>query len=840
MTTRYDIATCRALAEKFKLQCLYRPMKPARYDPGDELEYDMTLVPGPAEARVRLAVEDFVGGGFAGQVYRVRILDIEQSRTGGECPRAGEVCAMKILTPPSAGGRLFRNILYRIGFQGPFQLQVNPAAVRAAALWQKCIRLAAAAGLGSERAVTDIHATFTDKRMGSCGQLLEWIDGRNWRLEVDDHMDYLRRWRRGRNVDPGKLGSPEYRTKRRFMADLVGLLHEMGAPELARQYEWSTCKSQPNCLQRSEGSETRYGRLVAVDFVPGLVLLAFLPMSPGDFKLIAAGLRKGRLVQFDRGDVGRLEAFFAEQTGGQAAAGQMLQELKAVERIYRDSIPDLAHNRARIFYSRVLWSTMIESAVQSWLVRGRVDSSAAKRLAASRPAAVLFGIIGLLPVLGSILQRAWGHRGWRAHYTAILTDRAYLAAAIRGWMAEKLIVWHRAGRLGSGEAVSLASRPWSFSGHLVLAVLPAGLHRFVTDGAFRKERLAYIFVRPFRLYFNTELRKQWIRDIVASGRRKQMLSDEDATRILSRIDEPFIQRYLVSLVVHLLTLPVTQLVSAAVAYIYVKTHPGMTLAQTTVRVTAILVAFQVTPISPGSIVRGLYVLALVIKDRNFKDYSIAVFLSFFKYIGYLAFPIQMTHHYPALARFMAAHWATEAVHAVPVFGEGGALLEHWVFCLFYNWPLTIRRRMRERAAFRACRRRRYWHVPVCAAAAAVLLTLADRLMLPAAGGQAFRWLPAVPVLIACGAAVTAWCGSLAVWKRIAAAAAAGAAAAAVYTFLSQVFPCTAAGAVESAGPVTAALWRLFIFTMLAAAAALVTELLPGAPEGWSDHESGSP
>jgi len=55
----------------------------------------------------------------------------------------------------------------------------------------------------------------------------------------------------------------------------------------------------------------------------------------------------------------------------------------------------------------------------------------------------------------------------------------------------------------------------------------------------------------------------------------------------------------------------------------------------------------------------------------------------------------MTYRYPALARFMAAHWATDAVHIVPVFGERGALLEHWVFCLFYNWPLTIRRKMRK-------------------------------------------------------------------------------------------------------------------------------------------------
>ncbi|GAI08361.1 unnamed protein product, partial [marine sediment metagenome] len=201
--------------------------------------------------------------------------------------------------------------------------------------------------------------------------------------------------------------------------------------------------------------------------------------------------------------------------------------------------------------------------------------------------------------------------------------------------------------------------------------------RFLTDSEFRKNKLVYIFVRPFRLYFNPEQREQWLREMVSGGQNKHMLSNEDAQVILSQVKEPFIQKYLKSLAVHICTLPVTQIVSVLVAWVYARMHPELSAAQTAVAVAAILVLFQITPISPGSLVRGFYVLYLVIKERNFKDYNIVVFLGFFKYIGYLAFPIQMTHHYPVLARFMAAHWATEVVHIVPVFGERGALLEHW-------------------------------------------------------------------------------------------------------------------------------------------------------------------
>jgi hypothetical protein len=103
----------------------------------------------------------------------------------------------------------------------------------------------------------------------------------------------------------------------------------------------------------------------------------------------------------------------------------------------------------------------------------------------------------------------------------------------------------------------------------------------------------------------------------------------------------------------------------------------------------ILLLFQVIPISPGSICRGLYVVYLMVRDRNFKDYMVAAPLSFVKYIGYLAFPLQMATAYPAFSQFMAGRWATSAVHIIPVFGEKGALMEHMIFDMFFNVPRVI-------------------------------------------------------------------------------------------------------------------------------------------------------
>jgi hypothetical protein len=223
------------------------------------------------------------------------------------------------------------------------------------------------------------------------------------------------------------------------------------------------------------------------------------------------------------------------------------------------------------------------------------------------------------------------------------------------------------------------------------------------------------------------------------------------------------------------------------------------------------------------------VLYLVIRERNFKDYNIAVFLGFFKYIGYLAFPIQMTYHYPVLARFMATHWATEAVHIVPVFGERGALLEHWVFCLFYNWPLTIRRRMRRRAEMRASMKPRYWHVGFWAVVAAFGLGSVDYNYLNNVGnlpGLKDIWWLAVLVPVVSGVVVTLGCGGAKLWKRIVAATICGIATGVLYTAVSAVL----VNGMAASDIAIKCVWRTFVFGIFSTLAGIATELMLPEPE----------
>jgi hypothetical protein len=829
MADEYSVDICNKLAERFRDAGLHRRLRIARYDVGTELLYEITEVSGANKAEVRLVVEKFVGGGFAGQVYQVKVLEItSQGPVGGI--EVGGVYAMKILIPPSTFSRLFRNGLYWLGFQGPFQLQCNRAAARAGALWQKFIRRAAKIRFGDESTVVDIHATFIDRNLGSCSELSEWIDGRTWRLEVDDHMDLLKASRRGKSVDEGGLGSPEYRAKRQFMAEFVKLLHDMGAHEFARQYEWSTCKSQPNCLKRAGTDDDPQAGLVAVDFRAGLALLPFLPMSPADFKLIFAGLKRGSIVQFDRGSLSRLERFVAENGSEFADMQQMLEELRACETVYRNSVPDITHNHVRLLYDGNLWRTMLSNVVTGWKVRNIIDEGHEEKFRSCKISIMLFFLVGLIPLFGKLIRRLWAHADWRAHYTAMLTSLDYFKRAIDARIAEKGIDWHRAGRVDEQRAMKVAQSLCLFLCHLPLSILPAGLHRFLTNSAFRKEKLVYIFVRPVRLYFNAHLREEWMRQMVIDGKEKHIITDEDGDTILSQLNERYIQRYLVSLVVHFLTAPITQIVSIAVSWIYVITHPELSKAQASVAVTGILLLFQITPISPGSIVRGIYTTILALYDRNFKDYNIALFLSYVKYIGYLAFPIQMNYHYPAISRFMAAHFATEATHIVPVFGERGALLEHWVFCVFYNWPLTIRRRMHKVAQLRESLKPRYWHTILCIAAATVIFALVDAHWLANTGRlprlYQIWWLAGIVPLV-CGVAVTLGCGGAALWRRVLAATLCGVVLALFYTVVSMII---GGGQVVAGDIVIQGRWSVLIFAVFSTIGALTAELSQPDPD----------
>jgi hypothetical protein len=233
----------------------------------------------------------------------------------------------------------------------------------------------------------------------------------------------------------------------------VVLLHELGAHKFARQYEWSTWKSQPNLLKRIETNDDPRRGLTVVDFRAGLMLLPFVPVSPADLKLILQGSQRGVLVQFDRGDLNQLAAFVRDHQAQFTDLMPLFSELRECERLYRDSMPDVTHNVLRLFFDKSFRNTIASSAIAAWCIQDMIDDSTEKYLYASRPFLLFFFLLGLIPFLGAILRKVVGRTDYRSHYLRLLHDISSMKRTFLAKRIESLLGWHRDGRVTVEKAV---------------------------------------------------------------------------------------------------------------------------------------------------------------------------------------------------------------------------------------------------------------------------------------------------------------------------------------------------------------------------------------------------
>jgi len=671
-----------------------RPFSVIYYDPGDILKFNLEGILTKNKCSAEFIIEKFVGGGFAGQVYKAKLSKIDNQNNNIKGLVTGSVYAIKIIKPPSTFSLKFRNFLYLLGFQGTFSPQVNHSAIRANVLWQKLIRRGAKIYFGSENVIVDTYAIFYDTKLSSFGTINEWVEGRIWRLELDDNI--FNRWKIDEN---GNLlsnnNSPEYVTKRFFMKNLVKLFHDMGASELARQYEWWTTKSQPNVLKRIDETSNPGDGLIAIDFFAGLALLPFLPMSPVDFKLIFKGILRGRLVQFDKGNTKTLENFCKEHDSEFKDYECIIDELKGEDKKYRESLFDITYHQFKLITNSKLRKSIKQGTLTAWKNLDYIDGNHQEYLKKSSFAYLFFLIISIIPFAGKLILKIYGNEIYRKRVTRNFKSWRYFCRTLRAKRIERIIHWHQKDRLSDERAFLLSKKPFRFIYEMILySWLPSKWHRFIAEPYYAFNSIKEAITFSYKLLTKPDFREQWLIEQIKTGQKEGILSAAEEVLITNQVKDPFIQKYLKCLAVHICTLPITQVVSIVIA-VYAFFKFGTSFHESLVYAAGILAVFQVLPVSPGSIVRGLYVFYLIIRERNIKNYWVAAIISFWHYIGYLGFPIQMVAKYPALARFMAGNWARNMVGKIPIFGEKGGLMEHIVFDFFFNLPLTIRRKIKK-------------------------------------------------------------------------------------------------------------------------------------------------
>jgi hypothetical protein len=148
-----------------------------------------------------------------------------------------------------------------------------------------------------------------------------------------------------------------------------------------------------------------------------------------------------------------------------------------------------------------------------------------------------------------------------------------------------------------------------------------------------------------------------------------------------------------------------------------------------------------------------------------------------------------------------------------------------VFCLFYNWPLTLRRRMRKRSRIRGQMNPRYWHIVLCVIAGLGILGVADLVYLKNLGALPSLkeiWPLAGLVPLLGGALVTLGAGGAPLSRRLIGAVVCGSVIGGLYTVLSTVIGYSET--VEISKIAAACLWRVFIFAIFSSFGAILTEL----------------
>lgn len=688
----YSSALCRDLQQTAQEQNLLRPLHLTRHEPGTDVKLDLGGIWPPWHGLGLFRIDAWAGGGVTGQVYKATLLATDEADEAEPPVEIDRAYALRVFVPWSRPARWARNAVHALAFQAPYALQGNADAVRAVGLWHKIIRRASSYWFGDERIVADAYAMFHDETLGSLGLVLEWVEGRTWQIELDPHL-FNGNGKIAAAQKPS-AGEPspsacltEYAAKKAFMRSLFRLMEELGAEELARQYRWWNLTGQTNILKRAEANGNPSSGLTAVDLAQGLPLLPLAPMNPADVGQIARGLRSLRLVQFNRGHMGRLEAFANKHHQLFRDLHPAINALRFAESSHHCSQIDVLHRGP----TAVLTADNRASLREGWLdhlhARGRLDPESARRLHRRPVRAWLYLVLGLLPLVGGFFQRLIGHAGFRQHVGNLIRSLGYLRRTLRARQCERLIDWHRQGRADEDRTDWLLEHPLQFWAEaLGFGLLPASVHRFFTDSLYARGVVERWFVRPWQFCFDPEARQEMVLEAAEDWQERDLLPDEDAAEIRRRVDEPQIQAYISGFFVHLATLP-AGLVLAALGAAGARLVAADSWADARAWAAGVLGFFSLTPVSPGSLIRGGYVLVRAIRARSFRDYRLALALAFCKWGGWLAFPAQMAASYPVLSRFLAGRAAMGLVRKIPVLGRRGALPEYLAYRLCYNVPL---------------------------------------------------------------------------------------------------------------------------------------------------------
>jgi hypothetical protein len=223
-----------------------------------------------------------------------------------------------------------------------------------------------------------------------------------------------------------------------------------------------------------------------------------------------------------------------------------------------------------------------------------------------------------------------------------------------------------------------------------IGFLPIVLHRVILRPAriWAGIRTGFLFLKNF--ITSPEFREQWFLNEIAAGEKDGMLTTEERAHLEGVVKDPFIVRYLKCLGVHFATVPITQIVSVicsvpiwAVWLLTKRTFVGRGPRRLRPDGCALSGNADFTRFHLPRRLCGLS------DDQRTQPARLhhrrPRFL--FKIRRLPRLPAPDDHHLPAPCPLYGQPLGHQyGTHVIPVFGEKGALMEHWIFDSFFNRP----------------------------------------------------------------------------------------------------------------------------------------------------------
>ncbi|EMI27682.1 hypothetical protein [Rhodopirellula europaea] len=571
-------------------------------------------------------------------------------------------CVEKVFAP----GRLTR-LIYRIAFAAPFAYRSNRHAIQASFYRRRVV-----AGLllraGSDvRVAKPLYVRF-DRPRQAWVLAAEWIEGRgpivkgNDSDEMSQLVDTMRQLE-DRLVGWGMHGSGWQVSPRALVSTANLLLRDR--PRL-RLHDGSNSQAGPDgeLLGRDRIEPT----IIDLESgIPAVLVLRYLVLA----------WKQGSVFPFDDLD-----------------SNLLLRGVPSVEKDLRQDVERLvSHTSAwkdteiAPFRKPWRWASADRRAlyrkeiIGRWSLERTIDDATESRLANDKLWWLGFWMIGLLPILGRLIQKMVGSERVRRQAVRLVSDSRFRRSAMRCHRDRETRRWQELGRVSRDFQQSLLR----FQLNSFLAVcLPSAWHRFVTDARVRtlRQRRALAILtsrhhqsRSARRLFHRAVRRwesrRW-RDISTGG------------QLRTEFDEPSVGVYARGMAKHLAIKTLSPVVSM------LKLN-GMAASLSGGSWWYAAAPFLILP-ALRTMVTSQSAWA---SRHDGTPHTQALVIGAIPTLGSLAFVIQMFNSHPAVSEFLLREAAGRVGRHLPIYGGPDSRTEH-AFVNGMDWGIKMVRRFSPR------------------------------------------------------------------------------------------------------------------------------------------------